>query len=70
MEKGVTQVIEIPEVCIKKIQLEHAWFARLIEYGGEYYVDIRKFWRDNPTKNGIKIKLSKFNKLYELINKE
>lgn len=62
----VTMVVK-PKI-LKDIEIEKNIHLLIIEEFGEIFIDIRKFYQGRPTKHGMKIRMSIFNKIKDLIN--
>lgn len=54
---------------LSKIELEKNTFLRLIKVGNKEVVDIRKFYKNYPTKRGIRIPKELLELVIEIINK-
>jgi hypothetical protein len=62
--------LSMPENILKQMDIDEQVIARIISYNSKLYVDIRKFWRNFPTKKGIRISLDNFVRLSDFINKK
>lgn len=60
-------VFSIEEKELKKIQVDHNVFLRVLQGADDMYVDIRKYYKGYPTKQGIKFKYCIYNKIKELL---
>ena len=60
-------VYKIEDKEIKKIQINDKYFFRLIETPQEVLVDIRKFYKGYPTKQGVRFTLNTLKKLINVI---
>ncbi len=52
---------------IKRIEIEKNIYVRVIKINGEVMVDIRRFYREFPTKKGVRLTLDSFNNIKNLI---
>lgn len=61
--------ITFKEAELKRIELpdQKGIVVRFLEVEGKTYVDIRKFYKGYPTKKGIRMTLSSFKALKELL---
>ena len=59
-------VYTIEEKEVKKMQIDHNLFVRVLQSPDDMYLDIRKYYKGYPTKQGIKFRYSIFEKLKEL----
>ena len=48
---------------LKRIEVEKNIYARLLKINGEMMIDIRRFYREFPTKKGVRISLDSFNNI-------
>lgn len=61
-------IYKVQEQELKKVELEPNLMMRLIKGESNMYVDIRRFYKNYPTKKGIRISLELFNAAHNLIN--
>ena len=61
-----TLVYKDTEEELKRIEIDKNIYLRLLKIGGEEMVDIRRFYREFPTKKGIRITLETFNNIKNL----
>lgn len=61
-------IYQIQENLIKQVELEPNLIAKYIEYNGKMYIDIRRYWRNYPTKKGIRIEKTIYDKLINIFN--
>lgn len=66
--QDLTMVVK-PNI-IKDIEIDKNIHLIIMEEFGEYFIDIRKFYQNRPTKHGIKIRMNTFNKIKHLITVE
>lgn len=52
---------------VKRIEIEKSIYLRLLKINGELMVDIRRFYREFPTKKGVRLTLDSFNAIKNLI---
>lgn len=72
--KGSNKENEIPNIVytieekeIKKMQVDHNLFVRVLQGADDMYIDIRKFYKGYPTKQGVKFKYCIFEKIKEFL---
>jgi hypothetical protein len=61
-----TLVYKDTEEELKRIEIDKNIYLRLLKIGGEEMVDIRRFYREFPTKKGIRMSLETFNNIKNL----
>ena len=61
-----TLVYKDTEEELKRIEIDKNIYLRLLKIGGEEMVDIRRFYREFPTKKGIRITLETINNIKNL----
>lgn len=65
--KSPKMVYNIEEEELKKIEVDKNIYLRILRYLDDIYIDIRKFYKNFPTKQGIRFKLSVYNKIKDLL---
>lgn len=61
-------VYSLPEEEIKKIALDKGMFVRLLKIDGKEYVDLRRYYKNYPTKKGVRIPYSTFKVIMDIFN--
>lgn len=65
--KSPKMVYNIEEEELKKIEVDKNIYLRILRYLDDIYIDIRKFYKNFPTKQGIRFKLNVYNKIKDLL---
>ena len=52
---------------LKRIEVEKNVYARVLKINGEIMLDLRRFYREFPTKKGVRISMESFNNIKSLI---
>lgn len=52
---------------LKRIEIEKNIYARVLKINGELMLDIRRFYREFPTKKGVRISMDSFNNVKTLL---
>ena len=60
----------VNEILLLTIEVDKNLMLRVIDNVYGRFVDIRKFYKGFPTKNGVKIPLSLFDKIYYIIKEK
>lgn len=75
MEPKNENKIVIPKVIhavepttLTQIEVSKNVYLRVIQEEGEKYIDVRKFYKNFPTKQGIRFKLDTFNSIKSILN--
>lgn len=66
--KTVKFIYSLPEEELKKISLDKGLFVRLLRVDGKEYVDLRRYYKNYPTKKGIRLPYSTFKMMMEIFN--
>lgn len=61
-------VYHVEEEELKKVEVDKNIYLRVIRYLDDLYFDLRKYYKGFPTKQGIRFKLSVYNKIKDLLN--
>ena len=61
-------IYSLPEEELKKISLDKGLFVRLLRVDGKEYVDLRRYYKNYPTKKGIRLPYSTFKMMMEIFN--
>lgn len=52
---------------VKRIEVEKNIYARVLKINGELMLDVRRFYREFPTKKGVRISMDSFNNIKNLL---
>lgn len=63
----VRTVYIIEDTVLKKINLDKNLVLRLIENANGKFIDIRRFYKDYPTKKGVRFSYAAFKKLLDFV---
>lgn len=61
-------VYNLEEEELRKIEVDKNIYLRVLKTQEDIYLDIRKFYKGFPTKQGIRFKLSIYNKIKDLLS--
>lgn len=61
-------VYHVEEEEIRKVEVDKNVYLRILRYQDDVYFDLRKFYKGFPTKQGIRFRLSVYNKIKDLLN--
>jgi hypothetical protein len=61
-------IYSLPEEELKKIALDKGMFVRLLKIDGKEYVDLRRYYKNYPTKKGIRLPYSTFKVIMDIFN--
>lgn len=61
-------IYSIEEEEVRKIEVDRNIYLRIIKTQNDVYIDVRKFYKGFPTKQGIRFKLSVYNKIKDLLD--
>ena len=64
--EGPIVVYTIEEKELKKMQIDNNLYVRVLQGPDDTYIDIRKYYKGYPTKQGIKFRYNVFEKIKEL----
>lgn len=67
-KKVLKNTYTLEDNIIKEIKIDKNLVLRVIENANGTFIDIRKFYKDYPTKKGIRFTYGTFLKLHSLIN--
>lgn len=61
-------VYSLPEEEIKKVALDKGMYVRLLKVDGKEYVDLRRYYKNYPTKKGVRLPYSTFKVIMDIFN--
>lgn len=53
---------------LTQIEVSKNIYLRIVQEEGEKYIDVRKFYKNFPTKKGLRFKLDTFNSIKNMLN--